>query len=289
MAGVECYEEVMKKTNGKLVDLHLHTTFSDGKSTPQELIDLAISAKLTAIAITDHDTTEAIPVANEYAKDKEIEIIPGIELSTSYQKKDVHILGYFIDPTHPELAEIVKQCKDERWNRAKRIVEKLNQQNVKIEFGRVLELSGSGTVARPHIARALLEKGYVFELDEAFSRYIGYHCPAYVEKFTLSPQMAFDLIHQAGGIAVWAHPGTLRRDDWIRQFSNEGLQGIEAFHPKHSYRLSRHYLVMARHLGLMVTGGTDFHGNSDTEPGLGSISVSYDVVTDMKIMSGWQK
>ncbi|RMH72998.1 MAG: PHP domain-containing protein [Gemmatimonadetes bacterium] len=270
------------KTIPPRADLHMHSVFSDGKSTPSELVDLAKAHHLTAIAITDHDVMDAYPDICEYGKRQNVEVIPGVELSANYQEKDVHILGYFVDPEHPELKATMRHCRESRHERAKQMVEKLNQQNVNISFDRVAEIAGEGAIGRPHIAQALLESGYVYEWQEAFHRFIGYHNEAYVAKAGLSPAEAFRLIHDAGGIAVWAHPGSIRQDKWLTEFVAQGLDGLEVHHPVHDPHRRRQYAALARKYGLIPTGGTDFHGDPQTTPAIGAISVSYDVVKQMK-------
>jgi predicted metal-dependent phosphoesterase TrpH len=242
------------------VDLHLHTIHSDGMHTPEEVVAFAHSARLVAIAITDHDTLDGIDAAASAAGLAGMEFIPGIELSASDGPSDVHILGYYLDPSTPGLGEELSRLRDRRFLRAQRTVELLNQLGATVSFERVQAIAGGAAIGRPHIATALIEAGHVATHDQAFESFIGYHAPAFVPKHALDPAAAMDLIRRAGGVAVLAHPGSLRRDDLIPSLVAQGLGGIEVWHPKHDGTRVRHYQEIASKHGLSITGGSDFHG-----------------------------
>lgn len=267
----------------RYVDLHLHTIASDGTLTPEQLVDYASSKGYRAIAVTDHDSWESIGAAAALGSRVGLEVIPGIELSTNLDEREIHVLGYFIDHNDRVFQAKIAQFKQARIERATRIVEKLSSMGVRVQLARVLEIAGGGSVGRPHVARALQELGYVGSVDEAFSRYIGAGCPAYVGKDFLTPGESFALIHEAGGLAFFAHPGIEGADELIDGFIAEGLDGIEVWHSKHSPVQARHYQELAARRKLLVSGGSDFHGD-----GLGSnasrnpVKIPYEVVDLMK-------
>ncbi|MDR2971567.1 MAG: PHP domain-containing protein, partial [Bacteroidales bacterium] len=191
----------------RYVDLHIHTRFSDGSSTLEEIMDAAAVRGLAAISITDHDCMDAYPLAMEMGEAMGIEVIPGVELSSEIQGKDVHILGYFVDFDNPEFVRKLQEMKEARYIRAQKMVSNLNEQGIDLRFETVLSIAGEGTIGRPHIASAMLKEELVFSFREAFDRYIGYDSPIYVEKFKITPKDAFDMVKAAGGIPVLAHPG----------------------------------------------------------------------------------
>ncbi|MDO9026422.1 MAG: PHP domain-containing protein [bacterium] len=268
--------------NNSYVDLHLHTVASDGTFTPESLIRHASSRGLKAIAVTDHDAWESIRPAAVLGAKLGIEVIPGVELSTTIGESEIHILGYFIDYLDPDFQKEVLRFKQARIERAQKIVEKLGTAGVRIDIKHVLEVAGSGSVGRPHVARALLDEGYVGSTDEAFSRYLGYGAPAYVPKNFMSPQDAFELIHYVRGLCFFAHPGIEGRDELIDQFAAWGLDGLEVWHSKHSPSQVKHYLELAGKKGMLVSGGSDSHGDQDLDSIKYNLKVTYDVVEKMK-------
>jgi predicted metal-dependent phosphoesterase TrpH len=268
--------------NNSYVDLHLHTIASDGTFTPEALIRHASSRGLKAIAVTDHDAWESIRPAAVLGQKLGIEVIPGVELSTSIGQAEIHILGYFIDYLDPSFQKEVLRFKQARIERAQKIVEKLGTAGVRIDIKHVLEIAGSGSVGRPHVARALLDEGYVGSTDEAFSRYLGYGALAFVPKNFMSPQEAFELIHYVRGLCFFAHPGIENHDELIDQFAAGGLDGLEVWHSKHSPSQVKHYLEMADKRGMLVSGGSDSHGDQDLDSIKYNLKVSYDVVEKMK-------
>ena len=269
-------------------DLHIHTTYSDGSFTPQEIVDKAKKAGFKAIAISDHDTLEGIKPAVKYAEDKDIEVIPAIEFSTFRGKAEIHILGYFIDYEDKFLKEKVQKIYDSRKKRAQKMVELLNQENVDITFDEVRNVAGDDYIGRPHIAKLMVQKGYIDEMGDAFTEdYIGNGGRAYVKKYKISPVEAIKLIKDSGGIPVLAHPvfinhgEPLRKDD-IKEMKANGLVGIEVYHSKHNTDNANYYKEIANELGLLITGGSDFHGENSPGVKLGDIRLDDSHVKKLK-------
>jgi predicted metal-dependent phosphoesterase TrpH len=254
------------------VDLHSHTTVSDGALTPAELVRLAASRGLSMLAITDHDAVDAVDEARRSAPEG-LEILAGVELTVHVADREAHVLAYGIDPGHPVLLAALADLAAKREARAREIVERLVGLGIDIEFGDVLTASGAGTIARPHVARALVDLGHARTLDEAFRRWLGRHAPAFVPKDALAPRAAFDLVKETGGIASLAHPGTFRRDDLIPVLVESGLEALEVRHTEHSAARIRHYEALARDLDLLPTGGSDFHGTPGHRSRLGSPAI----------------
>jgi 3',5'-nucleoside bisphosphate phosphatase len=264
----------------KLIDLHLHTRHSDGSCTPEETVKRAREVGLAALSITDHDSLSAIEDARKYAGD--IELVPGVELSCHYQGADIHMLAYFIDAAYEPLVEKVHFYQLERLKRGVLIVEKLNELGIDLKMETVQRMAQDATIGRVHVADALLKEEYVRTFDEAFSRYLGYHAPAYVPKTHFDPAEAIELVHQAGGIAVMAHPGSTRRDDAIAFLTGVGMDGLEVYHSKHTPAQVRHYREIASRNGLLVSGGSDWHGRNDLRSEIGNQHVPYFVLTRMR-------
>ena len=266
----------------KYADLHLHTVFSDGTYTPEELILETAKRKLSAIAVVDHDTVTGIEPVTRAASLKDIEVIPGIELSSEYEGLEIHILGYLIDYKNTKLTERLNILKQNRIERVYKIVEKLNDMGVTLDPDKIFNLSGQGTVGRLHIARALVLEGKVSSVFEAFKKYIGDRCPAYVLGFKFSPSEAIKLIKDAGGISVLAHPYTIHNDELIIKFIGEGLMGLEVYYPEHSQSMVNFYKNLALKHNLLITGGSDCHGSAKPDVRIGSVKVSYELVEKMK-------
>ncbi|VBB06002.1 Hypothetical protein LUCI_1213 [Lucifera butyrica] len=246
-----------------IADLHIHTTASDGRLSPAETINAAINAGLTCIAITDHDTVAGIKELNSscpsYAKS--LSVIPGIELNTDLPTHEVHILGYFIDIDNAELLSELESILRGRRQRALRMVEILNQLGYAVQYERVKEIAGqSVAIGRPHIAKALLEKGYFGTTQDVFTALLEKNAPAYVPHYKLNPAKAIQLIKKAGGIPVLAHPGLIGDDMVVKEMMTAGIQGLEVYHPKHDSVTTQKYLNLALRSKLLVTGGSDFHG-----------------------------
>ena len=255
------------------IDLHLHSTCSDGTSTPREMVRRAADAGLSVISLTDHDSTEGISAAQAEGERLGVEVVPGTELSAQCDGTDVHILGYFIEPHNPDLIACLDTYRQARLQRAQRVVIKLNRLGLRVSMEQVLARAGSGAIGRPHIADVMVEEGLVFSVDEAFHKYLGYSKPAYQSKYSLSPSQAIQVIRAAGGLACLAHPGLYRRDDLISGMVSEGLDGIEVRHTKHNASHVARYSRIARQHNLLCTGGSDCHGDGRGDPVIGSVDV----------------
>lgn len=266
----------------KLIDLHMHTVYSDGRYTPTATVEYAAEKALAAIAITDHDSFDGLPEAAKRAAELNIELINGIELSCTHEESDIHMLAYFVDPFYHPLADKVRFYQEERLKRGVMIVQKLNEIGIDLRMETVKTMAGSGVVGRVHVADALLKEEYVHTFDEAFNRYLGYHAPAYVAKSYFNPVDAIALVHAAGGIVVMAHPGTVRRDDAIPYLAEIGIDGIEVFHSKHSPAQVRHYKAIAEKHKLLISGGSDWHGRNDPRAEMGNQKVPYVVLSRMR-------
>jgi predicted metal-dependent phosphoesterase TrpH len=257
------------------LDLHLHTTFSDGSRTPTDVLTLASKAKVTALAITDHDTITGLPEAIEAGRSLGIEVIPGIELSSRWDNTELHILGYFLDWKNVELHRQLTRFQDARHVRNPRIIEKLNALGIHLTYDDVKALAGEASIGRPHIARVLIEKGYVTSAKEAFDRYLADGAAAHVPRELPEPAEAIAVIRAARGVPVLAHPSWLDRSEGIfrvcEQLKGVGLGGIEVHYSTHRPEQTAAYLDVARRLDLLVTGGSDFHGvtKPDIEVGIG--------------------
>lgn len=247
------------------VDLHTHTTCSDGRLSPVELVTKAAAAGLAGLSITDHDTIDAWREASRAAADRGIELIPGVELTTFMQDRTLHLLGYFFATDDPPLRQFLEEDRQRRRRRAEKIVEKLNGMGMPLAFGAVLEQADGGSICRPHIARALLEEGFTSSYQEAFVRYIGDDRPAFVDVRGASPAEAIRVIRQAGGITSLAHPGQHVTEEILDQLIDAGIDGIEAIHPAHDKLMTEHYRRIADERGLLITGGSDYHGYREVE------------------------
>ncbi len=250
----------------KRTDLHIHTYFSDGVFSPEKIVDTAIDVGLDAIAITDHDNILAYDVAQNYIKEKnlsdKIEIIRGIEINTLYKNHEVHILGYFMDTTNSDFVELLKVQQAARIKQTKEIIKLLAQkEGIKIKFEDVKKLvAEGGSIGRPHIAKAITNAGGTNNIMDAYAKYIHDDSPVYVQRKTVSPFDAVEILYDAGGIPVIAHPHDLEiAEPLIKELMNYGLRGIEAYHRKHSPACVEYFSTMAENLGLIVTGGSDFH------------------------------
>lgn len=267
----------------KFADLHLHTDFSDSTLSAAELVQVAVNAGLNAIAITDHDCVEGIEPAKEEAKKFDLEIIPGIELTAEKDGKEVHILGYFIDYHDEAFSKKLEKIKIVREKRIFDMVEKLKELGVDdIEAQDVFDLSGMGTVGRAHLASLLKKRGWVSTVSEAFYKYIGDKSPAYVGKFNMTPEQAIKTILDVGGIPVFAHPHSPGEDNLIIEFAGYGLMGLEVYYPGYSESITKHYKSLATKYGLLLTGGSDFHGDVKEGSIIGVPKVSYDLVEKLK-------
>ncbi len=257
------------------IDLHVHSTHSDGTCTTKELVDLAIYKGLKAIALTDHDTTAGLEEIMEYAKDKNIEIIPGIELSTEYFGRDIHILGLNINPYNAKFQEHLVAFQEARINRNRKMCENLAEQGIDITYEDLMNTFKGAVVTRAHYARYLFDKGYVKSMKEAFERYVGDHCKAFVPREKITPSQAVSLILEAGGIPVLAHPILYRFSDanldkLVSELKEAGLMGIEAVYSTYAPSEERYVKRLAAKYDLLLTGGSDFHGTNKKDIDLGN-------------------
>jgi predicted metal-dependent phosphoesterase TrpH len=265
------------------VDLHVHTTASDGLLTPHEAVREASLTGLRAVAITDHDSVEGIRPALRAGRTFAIEVIPGIEINTDYRGKGVHILGYLLDYQSSALEEKLMYLRNARYLRASQMVQKLQSLGLSIDMDDVMQLVGFSLVSRPHIAQALYKKGYVRTPTDAFRQYIGRGRPAFVPRYKMTPMEAVRVIREAKGIPVFAHPGTAGADHLIPDMISEGLLGLEVFHPEHNDDKRAHYLDLAEYYGLIYTGGSDSHGPMyKSNVLIGDVHVPYQVVLNLK-------
>lgn len=248
-----------------MIDLHLHTTASDGLTTPFELVGQAAAAGLTVMAVTDHDTTAAVAETRAFGRDHGIEVVSGIEITAVDDGRDVHMLGYFFDPDAPALAEFLAAQRQARLARVEAIGSRLEELGVPIAVGPLLamaKLQPGRAVGRPQIARAMIAAGHVRDLPEAFDRWLGDGGPAFVPRSGPTPETVIDVVHAAGGVISLAHPGRTKIDTRIPSLRDAGLDAIEVYHCDHPRELSAAYAAVARDLGLLVTGGSDYHGDS---------------------------
>jgi len=253
-------------------DLHLHTTASDGRLEPDEIVSLAVSVGLDVIAITDHDTTDGVVPALAAARSvKSLKVIPGVENHTDVTRGEVHVLGYFIDYTDKKLIAILQKLRESRRGRAQKMIAKLRDLGMKIDWQRVSELAQGGTIGRPHISQALLEKGYVSSEKEAFDKYIGHNGPAYVERYKLLPVEVVKLILEARGLPVLAHPADISDlDELVPKLKAAGLIGLEVYYRDYDSDTIAKLAKIAKKYNLIPTGGTDYHAFGDgSEVGIG--------------------
>ncbi len=249
------------------VDLHIHTTYSDGAYTPENIVDTAIDCGLDVIALTDHDNILSYQVAKDYAQvnDKKLEIIQGVEINTIYKGYEVHILGYFPDVENPDFQSMLKFQQNARIHQAKEMTTLLNKkEGIRITFADIKKLvAEGGSIGRPHIARAITNAGGTGSVTEAYSKYINDDSPVYVKRKTVSPHDACEVIYDSGGIPVFAHPIDVEiAESLIKELINYGLRGVEAYHRKHSPAVVEYYSSLAERFGLIITGGSDFHAPS---------------------------
>jgi 3',5'-nucleoside bisphosphate phosphatase len=263
-------------------DLHLHSLFSDGTFSPEEIVARGQKSGFAALALTDHDTIEGCARMAAACDAVGIEFITGSELTAEHKDTELHILGYFLDGTNEKLLAELARFQVVRQNRIREIVARLNELNVPLKADEVFALANCKSPGRPHVARSLVKGGHCKSSDEAFERFLKKNRPAWVPKAKLPAADAIKLIHQASGLAVMAHPGLNRADDLIPDLVTAGLDGLECYHTKHSNSVTRRYLEMAEQLKLLVTGGSDCHGKSKGKPLIGTVKLDYVHVEKLK-------
>jgi len=261
------------------VDLHIHSTASDGTQEPAEIVRLAADKGLTAIAIVDHDTVAGVAPALEAARGLPLQVVPAVEINTDVHEADVHLLGYHIDPSDEGLAKLLAAVREQRLERAEQMVRRLQALGLGVQMADVLRQAGDAAVARPHVAAALCKLGACSSPQEGFDRFLSRGRPAYVPRYRLTPAQAIESIATAGGVPVLGHPGLMNRDSMIPKLVPLGLRGLEAYHVFHTPRATAKYLALADRLGLVVTGGTDSHGPWGTRPvEIGAVEVPDEVL-----------
>ncbi|HSB79809.1 MAG TPA: PHP domain-containing protein [Candidatus Methylomirabilis sp.] len=251
------------------IDLHMHSTVSDGLLDPVALVGAVLESGLQVFSLTDHDSVDGSAEVETHALVAGLRFIPGIEVSAFWKRVEFHFLGYFLEPKDEPLLTFLRSTREARRKRLQAMVSRLWALGIAVDVGEVMALARDGNVGRPHLARVLVRHGVVANTDEAFDRYLGVDKAAYVPRPDVTVQDAIRVIHDAGGLASLAHPGLTNRDDAIPDLVGAGLDALEIYHPKHSPGLVRHYRKTAERLGLLVTGGSDFHGQMGQYPGLG--------------------
>lgn len=279
-----------------IVDLHVHSNKSDGSMSPSQLVELAVDKGLSAFALTDHDTTEGIPEAMEAARKYNgaalpLEVIPGIEFSTEYQGKDIHILGLYIDYEASFFKAQIQAFVDSRILRNRKMCANLQEAGIDISYEKLLEAYPGSVITRGHYARYMLEHGYVKSMPEAFEKYIGDHAKCYVPREKVTPSQAIGLILKAGGLPILAHPPLYHMSDdaldtLVGQLTKDGLEGIEAIYSTYSPEDERQMRSLAKKYGLCISGGSDFHGatkpNLEMATGYGKLYIPEDVLRQLK-------
>jgi len=285
---------IYKSCSSDCCDLHIHTIASDGQLTPTEVLSDALEANLKAVSICDHDTIygyvelsklyPSLPDGTLLASG--IEVIPGIEINSEWKNREIHLIGYFCETKSQEFASLLASLRETRLQRIKLILDKLKDQDIVVEISQVLDKAKGESVGRPHIAEVMVEEGYVESIGEAFNTYIGLGRPAYVGRFRLTPVECVKAIRRANGVPVWAHPGMANLDCILKDLIENGLQGLEVYHPEHNQNSMLRYESLALEYGLVITGGSDFHSyNRPYGALIGSYGVSYESVRRIRDMA----
>lgn len=258
-----------------MIDLHSHTTASDGELSPEDLLARARAAGVTVLAVTDHDTVKGLARARAAAEAQGIRLVPGIEVSTESEGREIHILGHFVNPTEPGLSGFSDRLRDERAERMGRMVKQMNTLGFPVTLEEVERIAAGAHLGRPHLALALVGRGYVGSTREAFDRFLGDGKPGYVDRFRVSAEDAIAMLHRAGGTATLAHPGSSKvSPHTLQRLAKSGLDGLEIFHPDHVPSQREAFLRQADALGLVPTAGSDYHGPRVTpDRSLGMVSL----------------
>jgi 3',5'-nucleoside bisphosphate phosphatase len=271
----------------KYADLHVHTFYSDSTFSPEEVVSYAKAKGLAAIAICDHDTVDGIEPCMILGDKAGVEIIPGIEMSVEKIDAEIHILGYFIDWKQDWLRKRLKIIQNSRVERVYLIMERLKSLGIEVDAEEVFKLAvNKGSVGRLHVAKALLNSGAIKNFKEAFDKYIGFSKPCYVPYTKLLPREVVEFILKAGGVPVIAHPHLMGNDEYINEFMEYGLRGLEVYHTDHKSHVAKHYEAIAKERGLIMTGGSDCHGMGKSRILMGSVRVPYDIVERLKTEAG---
>ncbi|MFC2091574.1 PHP domain-containing protein [Elusimicrobiota bacterium] len=267
----------------KKADLHVHTTYSDGTYTPEEIIKISRDRGISVVAITDHDITDGIICALKYGSKVGVEVIPGIELSCEYNDTEIHMLGYYINWENSWFQGKLKIFQKARERRAYHILNKLRDIGIEIDEQMLFSQASVGSISRIHFARCLIEIGAAENLYGAFQKYLIEGRPAYVKKLRITPEEALNMIHRVGGVSILAHPvfGGGHKN-FISKLKRLGLSGIEIYHPSHTQKHVQKFLSITEDLDLIATGGTDSHGGNEDENPIGSLKVDYGCVDSLK-------
>jgi 3',5'-nucleoside bisphosphate phosphatase len=268
--------------NRPYIDLHLHSFYSDGTFSLKEIVEYASTKKLAAVSLTDHDCIAGVQEITGLSERIGLEVVPGVEISSMYENTDVHMLGYFFDLNNANLNTKLEEIRQIRLERARKIVERLNRRNIGLRFERVLEFSKGFSIGRPHIAAALLAEEYAASYSEAFDKFVGNNTEFYIPVQKLTPRDAIQLIKEAGGLAILAHPVVLGRDDLIERFIKDGLDGLEVYSPRLPLKTFRAYRQICHKYNLLETGGSDCHGPYLEDILIGSVPVPYALLEKMK-------
>lgn len=262
----------------RLIDLHTHTTASDGVLSPQQLVRFAKDCNISVLAVTDHDTLEGLPVAMAEASRVGLQVVAGVEITAHVGDLEVHILGHFIDPDDNRLAEFLASSRNDRIERAHRMIEKFWALGLPLDADEVLSLAPGSSVGRPHVAQAMIRRGYVTSMKEAFDRYLTSGKPGYVERSRIPATEVIRTIKEAGGVPSLAHPGQYGRDEIIPSLVQQGLMGLEVYHLEHDIESLFRYERVCLEYGLLAVGGSDYHGT----PGLRSSGLGRSAVPEAK-------
>lgn len=255
-----------------MIDLHLHTTSSDGRLTPRELVARAAAAGITVMSVTDHDSVAGLAEARLAARDAGVELVDGIEVTAAHEGRDVHVLGYFIDPDNEAFNQFLREQRQRRVDRVRTIAARLAAHGAAVDVDALLAAAAKipgASVGRPTVARALVAAGHVTSVQEAFDRYLGTGRPAFVPRTGETPETVVAIVHRAGGLASMAHPGVTRQPALLNSLPDAGLDAVEGYHPDHTPEVRDELLAFARRRGLLVTGGSDFHGDDSRDRPLG--------------------
>ncbi|HBQ60253.1 MAG TPA: PHP domain-containing protein [Balneolaceae bacterium] len=271
-------------------DLHIHTTCSDGKMSPEEAVELAAEKKLQCLSITDHDTCKAYHQAKGKAAELDIELIPGVEITSTLDDKEAHILAYNFDPDTNYLEDFLKSQKKARRERIKGIIETVQKNGVEVDFDEVWAEANGANIGRPHLAQVLIQKGYVSSHKEAFIRYLSNQKLGSIENTYPDYREVIEIIKNVGGASVVAHPGRMYSDAEIQQFIDAGIDGIECIHPSHNFKLQKKYTELCESESLLMTGGSDSHDHIETGyTNVGVVTIAYKYVERLLRMTEQRK
>ncbi len=273
----------MSSKTASRVDLHAHTNASDGEHTPEELVSIARTRQVAYLGIADHDTIAGLERAVAAAQQAgDIEIVPGVEFSTDWEKREIHVLAYMVDYTDPATIALADKFREGRLGRAQKILAKLDALGVPVEFDKVAAIAGDAAIGRPHVARALVEAGHVATVQEAFDKYLASDKPAYVEYESASPHQAVEMIRAVGAVPVLAHPYDVQRI--VPELVKVGLVGLECYYAQYDERQQQELVELAKQYGLIATGGSDFHGlnRMGHMSALGQVNVPIETVEKLK-------